>query len=54
VIARGKILADASPSDLTRLMKLENLEHAFAQLVQQEDTKSLARELIEAIKVQNV
>ena len=54
VIAKGKILADASPSDLTRLMKLENLEHAFAQLVQQEDTKSLARELIEAIKVQNV
>ena len=54
VIAKGKILADASPSDLTRLMKLESLEHAFAQLVQQEDTKSLARELIEAIKVQNV
>ena len=54
VIAKGKILADASPSDLTALMKLENLEHAFAQLVQQEDTKSLARELIEAIKVQNV
>jgi ABC-2 type transport system ATP-binding protein len=54
VLAKGKILADASPSDLTRLMKLESLEHAFAQLVQQEDTKSLARELIEAIKVQNV
>jgi ABC-2 type transport system ATP-binding protein len=54
VIAKGKILADASPSDLTALMKLENLEHVFAQLVQQEDTKSLARELIEAIKVQNV
>jgi ABC-2 type transport system ATP-binding protein len=54
VLAKGKILADASPSDLTRLMELESLEHAFAQLVQQEDTKSLARELIEAIKVQNV
>jgi len=54
VIAKGKILADASPSDLTALMKLENLEHVFAQLVQQEDTKSVARELIEAIKVQNV
>src|SRR3984885_3723383 len=54
VLAKGKILADASPSDLTRLMKLESLEHAFAQLVQQEDTKSLARELIEVIKVQNV
>jgi len=54
VIAKGKILADASPSDLTALMKLENLEHVFAQLVQQEDTKSVARELIEAIKVHNV
>ena len=54
VIARGKILADASPAELTGLMELANLESVFAQLVQQEDTKSLARELVEAIKVQNV
>ena len=54
VIARGKILADASPAELTGLTELANLESVFAQLVQQEDTKSLARELVEAIKVQNV
>ncbi len=53
VIAKGKILADASPSELTGLMQLENLESVFAQLVQQEDTRSVARELVEVIKVQN-
>jgi ABC-2 type transport system ATP-binding protein len=54
VIAKGKILADASPSELTGLMHLKNLESVFAQLVQQEDTKSVAREMVDAIKVQNV
>src|SRR6204780_1536196 len=54
VIAKGKILADASPSELTGLMQLKDLESVFAQLVQQEDTKSVAHELVEAIKVQNV
>lgn len=53
VIAQGKILADASPSQLTGLMELANLETAFARLVQQEDTRSVARELVEVIKVQN-
>jgi ABC-2 type transport system ATP-binding protein len=53
VIAKGKILADASPSELTGLMHLKNLESVFAQLVQQEDTKSVARELVDAIKVGN-
>src|SRR5271168_2974661 len=51
VISKGKILADASPSKLTELMELANLESVFAQLVQQEDTKSVARDLVEAIKV---
>ena len=54
VIAKGKILADASPSELTGLMHLKNLESVFAQLVQQEDTKSVARDLVDAIKVGNV
>ncbi len=53
VIANGKILADAPPSDLTRLMKLEDLESVFAQLVQQQDTRVLARELVEVMKVKN-
>src|SRR5271156_3553327 len=51
VIAKGKVLADARPSKLTELMELANLESVFAQLVQQEDTKSVARDLVEAIKV---
>jgi ABC-2 type transport system ATP-binding protein len=54
VIARGEILANASPSELTGLLQLKNLESVFAQLVQQEDTKSVAREVVDAIKVANV
>jgi ABC-2 type transport system ATP-binding protein len=54
VIAKGKILADASPSELSGNMHLNNLESVFAQLVQQEDTKSVARDLVDAIKVGNV
>jgi ABC-2 type transport system ATP-binding protein len=46
VIAKGRILADAKPSELTRLMKLPNLESVFAQLVEQQDTRALARELV--------
>jgi ABC-2 type transport system ATP-binding protein len=50
VIAKGKILADAPPSDLARLMKLTSLEGVFAQLVQQEDTRALAGALIDVMK----
>jgi hypothetical protein len=35
-------------------MELANLESVFAQLVQQEDTRSVARDVVEAIKVRNV
>ena len=42
VIGEGRILADAPPSELTKLMKLPSLQDVFAQLVQQEDTKALA------------
>jgi ABC-2 type transport system ATP-binding protein len=51
VIGKGKILADAPPSELTTLMRLTNLQDVFAQLVQQEDTKALAREMVEVMKV---
>jgi ABC-2 type transport system ATP-binding protein len=54
VIAKGKIVADATPSELTTLMKHANLESAFAQLVQQEDTKVLAQELVEVMQVKSV
>jgi ABC-2 type transport system ATP-binding protein len=53
VIAQGKILADARPSELTGVMELGNLESVFAQLVQQQDTKTVAHELVETMKVQN-
>ena len=54
VIARGKILADAHPGDLARLMSLPNLESAFAQLVQQQDTRSRARDIVDIMQVSHV
>lgn len=50
VIAKGRILADARPSDLANLMSLPNLESVFAQLVQQQDTRDLAREIVEVMQ----
>ena len=50
VIDRGKVLADASPSELTQLMKLPNLESVFAQLVQQQDTTAVARQIVEVMR----
>jgi ABC-2 type transport system ATP-binding protein len=54
VIAKGRILADAPPSDLTKLMSLPNLESVFAQLVQQQDTRSTAREMVEVMQIVQV
>jgi ABC-2 type transport system ATP-binding protein len=51
VIAKGKILADAPPSELTALMERTNLESAFSQLIQQQDTRLVAQELVDVIKV---
>src|SRR4051812_43798141 len=51
VIARGKIVADAAPSELTTLMRLPNLESVFAQLVQQQDTRVAAQEIVEAMQI---
>jgi ABC-2 type transport system ATP-binding protein len=51
VISRGRIVADAAPSELAKLMELPNLERVFAQLVQQQDTRAVARELVEVMKV---
>ncbi|ACO32447.1 MULTISPECIES: ABC transporter ATP-binding protein [Acidobacterium] len=50
VISKGRILADASPAQLARTMQRANLEKAFAQLVDQQDTASIARELIETVQ----
>jgi ABC-2 type transport system ATP-binding protein len=51
VIAKGRILADARPSDLSSLMSLPNLESVFAQLVQQQDTRSIAQQVIEVMHI---
>src|SRR5215469_14046811 len=51
VIARGKILADAKPSELTELTRLPNLESVFAQLVQQQDTRFAAQQILEAMRI---
>ena len=54
VISKGKILADAPPAELTRVMQLANLEKVFAQLVQQQDTREVAREMVETMQVANL
>ncbi len=51
VIAKSKILADARPSELTSLMSLPNLESVFAQLVQQQDTRTVAQEMVEVMQL---
>ena len=53
VIARGRILADAPPSELKTSLQLANLESVFAQLVQQQDTQSVARELVDIMAVRH-
>ncbi len=54
VIAKGKILADAAPGELTALMRRANLESAFAELVQQEDTKVVAQQLVDVMQATHV
>jgi ABC-2 type transport system ATP-binding protein len=51
VIAKGRVLADAPPADLTKLMSLPNLESVFAQLVQQQDTRTLAQQMVEVMRI---
>jgi ABC-2 type transport system ATP-binding protein len=54
VIAKGKILADAPPAELKNSLALANLESVFAQLVQQQDTQSMAAELVNVMAVHHV
>ena len=51
VIAKGKIVADARPDDLASLMRLPNLEKVFAQLVKQQDTRTVAQEIVEVMRI---
>lgn len=50
VIAKGRVLADAPPSELTQMMSLPNLESAFAQLTEQQDTRTQAQRMVEVIE----
>jgi ABC-2 type transport system ATP-binding protein len=53
VLAKGKVVADAAPSDLTKLMELPTLESVFAQLVQQTDTERVARDMVSVMQVRH-
>ena len=53
ILSKGRVVADASPSKLTELTKLKDLESVFAQLVQQTDTEQVARDLVGMMKVQH-
>ncbi len=53
VLSKGRVMADASPQELTRMTALPSLEQVFAQLVQQTDTAEVARELVETMEVRH-
>ena len=46
VLGKGRILANAAPAELKRTMAHSSLENAFAELVQQTDTRLTARQLV--------
>jgi len=50
VIAKGRVLANAAPAELKKLMSLPSLESAFAQLVEQPDTRSVALQIVEVME----
>jgi ABC-2 type transport system ATP-binding protein len=54
VIAKGRVLADSPPSELVKLMSLPNLESVFAQLVKQQDTRAVAQQMVEAMRIRHV
>jgi len=51
VIAKGRVLADARPADLKQLTHLPDLESVFAQLVEQQDTRAVAGEIVEVMQI---
>ena len=51
VIAKGRVLADAPPSELKSLKGLPSLESVFAQLVEQQDTRAAAEQMVEVMQI---
>jgi ABC-2 type transport system ATP-binding protein len=54
VLTKGRVVADAAPGELTKLMQLPTLESVFAQLVEQTETERVARQMVEVMKVRHV
>lgn len=50
IIHKGQIAADDSVENLRKLMSLPSLEQIFSQLVVQEDSESIAQNIVEIIK----
>ncbi len=50
ILHRGSIVADGSVEGLRELMNLSSLEEVFSQLVIQEDTEKIARDIVEVVK----
>jgi ABC-2 type transport system ATP-binding protein len=50
IIHKGSVVADDSVENLRHLMKVPSLEEIFSQLVIEEDTAAVARQVIEIIK----
>jgi ABC-2 type transport system ATP-binding protein len=51
ILAKGKLLANASPAELKASMQSGNLESVFSRLVSQEDTRAKAKALVDSITV---
>ena len=50
VIYKGDLVADDSIANLRTLMQLPSLEDIFIQLVQQENTEQIAKQMVEVIQ----
>jgi ABC-2 type transport system ATP-binding protein len=50
IIYRGRIIAHDSVERLQQIMKLSSLEQIFSELVQQTDTETTVREILETIR----
>ena len=51
VLSKGRIVADASPQQLTAMTNLPSLETVFAQLVQHSDTEQIAHDVVSVMAV---
>jgi ABC-2 type transport system ATP-binding protein len=50
ILYKGRVMADETVGNLRGLMDLPSLEEIFSQLVQQEDTESVARQVAQVIR----